>query len=71
MKLESLLKPLEDYKIFGPSNIEVSSVVADSRNRISGGLFVAVAGLTVDGHQFISDTISRGVAVVVGEKKPC
>jgi UDP-N-acetylmuramoyl-L-alanyl-D-glutamate--2,6-diaminopimelate ligase len=70
MKLENLLKPLEDYKIFGPSNIEVSSLLADSRDSKRGGLFVAVAGLTVDGHQFIPDAISRGVTVVVGEKKP-
>jgi len=31
---------------------------------------VAVAGLTVDGHQFIPEAISRGVTIVVGEKKP-
>lgn len=44
----------------------VLAITADSREVRDGTLFVAVTGLTVDGHNFVDDAIDRGcVAVIV------
>ena len=42
----------------------------DSRQVQDGFLFVAVPGLNVDGHRYISDAIERGAAAVVGTQPP-
>lgn len=70
MKLSVLLQDLIDYKLFGNDNVSVKSISDDSRRVKKGGLFVAIKGLTVDGHKFISQAIDKGVGVVVGEKQP-
>jgi len=50
------------------SDPPITSISADSRQVQPGGLFVAVSGESVDGHQFIPLAIFRGAAAVVGEQ---
>ncbi len=45
-------------------------VVADSRETRAGDLFVAVRGTRADGHRYIPDVVSRGVAAVCCETLP-
>ena len=45
---------------------EVSHATADSRRVQVGGLFVAHAGRTVDGHNFIPAALAAGAATVLG-----
>jgi UDP-N-acetylmuramoyl-L-alanyl-D-glutamate--2,6-diaminopimelate ligase len=47
-------------------NLAVQGLVSDSRNVRPGDLFVAVIGESVDGHQYISEAISRGAVAIVG-----
>lgn len=47
----------------------LKGITADSRRAKKGYLFVAIKGLTHDGHDYLGDVIKRGVKVVVGEKK--
>ncbi|MCG2685856.1 UDP-N-acetylmuramoyl-L-alanyl-D-glutamate--2,6-diaminopimelate ligase [Candidatus Parcubacteria bacterium] len=47
----------------------VLGVVSDSRKVKPGSLFVAVKGLRVDGHKFISQVIEQGAVAVVGEEE--
>lgn len=68
MKLEKLLEGV-DSKIFGSRGIVIKNICDDSRKAAKGSLFVAIKGLTVDAHKFISDVIKAGVEVVVGEEK--
>ena len=68
-RLNSLLKGF-DCEVYGNSSIDVSGVFDDSRKVVSGGVFVAISGLTVDGHEFIDSAIEKGAVVVIGEKKP-
>ncbi len=49
-------------------NTEVKGVTDDSRKVGKDFLFVAVKGLTVDGHKYISQAIANGAKVIVGEK---
>lgn len=54
----------------GSTDIEISSVTMDSRVVKSNGLFVAVRGVHVDGHQFIAKAIELGAKALVCEELP-
>ena len=72
-ELANLLNNIE-YRTFGNQieGIKVTAVTADSRMVRGGTLFVAVAGLTVDGHEFVQDAVDKGcVAVVVQRGLSC
>ncbi len=47
---------------------EVTGITDDSRKVKKGYLFVAMKGLTVDGHDFIPQAVKNGAKIVVGEK---
>ena len=48
---------------------EVSSIVTDNRQVIEGGMFVAIKGNRVDGHDFIESAFESGAICVLSEKK--
>jgi UDP-N-acetylmuramoyl-L-alanyl-D-glutamate--2,6-diaminopimelate ligase len=68
--LKILIKNIRPITISGLTNIQVTGVVDDNRKVQQGNLFVAIKGLTVDGHDYIEDAIDKGASVIVGEKKP-
>jgi len=45
----------------------VSDVTHDSRQAGTGSLFVAVRGLTMDGHRFVEDVLRRGAVGIISE----
>jgi UDP-N-acetylmuramoyl-L-alanyl-D-glutamate--2,6-diaminopimelate ligase len=49
-------------------DIDISSVVYDSRKVSEGGLFVAIKGGNSDGRNFIGDAIKRGAAAVICQR---
>ncbi len=49
-------------------DIPISGITDDSRTVKVGSLFVAVPGVHVDGHRFISKAVEAGAGAVVGEK---
>ncbi|MBI5663634.1 MAG: UDP-N-acetylmuramoyl-L-alanyl-D-glutamate--2,6-diaminopimelate ligase [Nitrospirae bacterium] len=51
----------------GPQDKEIKGIAYDSRRVKKDFLFVAVRGLSVDGHDYIEDAISRGAAAVIAE----
>ena len=52
------------------TDIDVTSVVLDSRIVSNDGVFVATVGERVDGHKFINDVFEKGVSLVICEKTP-
>ncbi|HMS42199.1 MAG TPA: UDP-N-acetylmuramoyl-L-alanyl-D-glutamate--2,6-diaminopimelate ligase [Pyrinomonadaceae bacterium] len=56
-----------DAVFFGNETMEVSSVTHDSRQAREGALFVAVRGLTMDGHRFVEDVMRRGASGIISE----
>lgn len=56
--------------ISGDTNVSVSDVTHDSRQVREGVLFVAIKGLTIDGHRFIDDVMRRGAAGVISAHDP-
>ncbi len=69
-QLVQLLSAIIVEEIVGNENIEITSVVSDSRKAIPGALFVAVRGVNVDGHSFIPSLHEKGVVAVVCEELP-
>ena len=70
MQLKNLLRELHVSRIVGNDAVEISSVEADSRRVAAGSLFVAVRGVSVDGHTFISKAEAQGAAAIVCEDLP-
>ncbi len=66
-QLLSVIKPLA---VVGTTEKEITGVESDSRKAGCGKLFVAVPGVTTDGHKFIPDVIKAGATAVVCEQIP-
>jgi UDP-N-acetylmuramoyl-L-alanyl-D-glutamate--2,6-diaminopimelate ligase len=67
MKLIELLDGIEGYSLDGDPETEIRSIAYDSRKIKAGALFVALKGLSLDGHAYIHDAVQRGAAAVMGE----
>ena len=64
------IKEVADHlnaEIRADENSFVSDVTHDSRQAGMGALFVAVRGLTTDGHRFVEDVMRRGAVGVISE----
>lgn len=70
MKLQELLYKVNILKVIGSTNIEIHDVHFDSRKVKKKGLFVAIKGVTSDGHQYIQDTIEDGAIAIIVEQIP-
>jgi UDP-N-acetylmuramyl-tripeptide synthetase len=68
MKLAELLRDVAVEESVGPLDVEVAAVRDDSRAVGPGDLFVALPGLTVDGHRFLADAAARGAAAAIVER---
>lgn len=70
IKLNQLLKDLDVLEIIGETDKNVVSLESDSRKVEKDGVFVAVKGVTTDGHKYIPVVTSANVAAVVCEDMP-
>ena len=70
MKLQQLIHNVAPVEVKGATDIDITSVVFDSRQAAEGGLFVATRGTVADGHSFIPQCIASGVRAVVCEELP-
>ncbi len=68
--LKDILYKVALTEVVGTTNISVSSVEFDSRKVKSDCLFVAIKGLTADGHNFIDQTIKNGAVAIICEELP-
>ncbi len=50
--------------------VPVAGIACHSKQVRPGDLFVAIAGATMDGHQFIEEAIRRGASAVVAQRLP-
>ena len=58
-----------DAKFDGNADALVSDVTHDSRQARAGALFVAVRGLSMDGHRFIGEVMRRGAVGIISESE--
>ncbi|MEQ8627212.1 UDP-N-acetylmuramoyl-L-alanyl-D-glutamate--2,6-diaminopimelate ligase [Ekhidna sp.] len=68
--LKDILFGVSLKSITGNRDEKVTGITFDSRKVEKGSLFVAVKGLTVDGHDFIHGAIEKGARVIVCEEVP-
>jgi UDP-N-acetylmuramoyl-L-alanyl-D-glutamate--2,6-diaminopimelate ligase len=67
MQLKTLVATISPRQIIGPLDRVVESIAYDSRRVQRNGLFVALRGEKVDGHQFVEQAVEKGAAVIVTE----
>lgn len=67
MRLSSLIDGIKPVNVAGPTDIDITSVSYHSSDTGPGHLFVAIRGIEADGHDYISQAISRGARAVVLE----
>lgn len=68
--LSDILYKVNLTEVHGAMDIEVADVCFDSRKAGNGSFFIATKGTVVDGHRFIADVESKGVAAILGESLP-
>jgi len=68
--LLKLVSVLNEYELYGDTNIEVTDVSSDSRDVQKGGLFIALRGINTDGHKYIDDVVKSGVKVLMVDTLP-
>lgn len=69
MKLNQLLERLKYEVVQGSDEIQVTTLVNDSRKIENGSVFVCISGAVVDGHEFITDVAGKGATAVIIEKE--
>jgi UDP-N-acetylmuramoyl-L-alanyl-D-glutamate--2,6-diaminopimelate ligase len=69
MQLKTLAAAIPVRQIIGPLDRTVESIAYDSRRVQRNGLFVALRGEKVDGHEFIGQAIEKGATVIVTERE--
>ena len=70
MRLNRIISPVEITEIIGEQDKEITAITSDSRRVEPGTLFVAVPGVSVDGHDFIHKAQEAGASAVVCERLP-
>lgn len=68
MLLTELLSALRPLEVVGDTDKEITALICDSRRAEPGAMFVAVRGVTVDGHSFIPSLRGKGVGAIVAEE---
>lgn len=68
--LKDILFKSRIQQVFGSTHVAIEHITMDSRDVKPFSLFVAVAGATVDGHNFIDKAIATGAVAIVCEKIP-
>lgn len=69
-KLSHLLRDIEVLEIIGDTDKNIIDLQSDSRKSQKEGLFVAVRGVTTDGHKYIPVVASAHVGAIVCEDLP-
>jgi UDP-N-acetylmuramoyl-L-alanyl-D-glutamate--2,6-diaminopimelate ligase len=70
MKLQELVAGSGAQGPLVNPEVQISSVVYDSRQVGAGSLFVAIHGEKTDGNRFIAAAVDRGAAAIVSEMPP-
>ena len=70
VKLKDILFGVNLLEIEGERNVKIRKISFDSRFIQSGDLFIAVRGLSVDGHDYIDQAIQAGAVSVICEDLP-
>lgn len=68
MKLKNIIQHLNIISMTADPETDISGICYDSRKTEKNNIFVAVRGMSSDGHAFIPSAVKRGASVVVCEE---
>lgn len=68
--LSDILYKVSLQTVSGKTDIQINSIIFDSRKVEKDSLFVAISGTQVDGHHFIEKAIESGASAILCEKLP-
>ena len=66
--LKEIMNDIETLEVKGDLDVSISSISLNSIEISEGGLFIAIVGKKLDGHEYINDAIIKGAKVIVYEK---
>lgn len=69
-KLSRLLEEIDAIEVIGSTDKNIVSLESDSRKTVKEGMFVALKGVTTDGHRYIPVVASAHVGAIVCETLP-
>lgn len=70
VKLSYLIEGINPLEVIGNTEKNITSLESDSRKVSKDGMFVAVKGVTTDGHKYIPVVASTHVGAIVCEQLP-
>jgi UDP-N-acetylmuramoyl-L-alanyl-D-glutamate--2,6-diaminopimelate ligase len=70
MQIKDLIYKVSLISVSGRTDINVTDICFDSRKAADGSMFIAVRGVSSDGHSYIKDVIKKGATAVVCEELP-
>lgn len=70
MKLQNILYKVHIRSVKGSTDIDINDLQIDSRKVQKGSLFIAIRGVSADGHNYIDSTIEKGAVAIVCETMP-
>ena len=68
--LREILYKVEINSVVGNTSLSINKIEFDSRLITDGDMYIAITGVNVDGHSFISQAIQNGATCIVCEKTP-
>ena len=68
--LREILYKVEINSVVGNTSLSINKIEFDSRLISDGDMYIAINGVNVDGHSFISQAIQNGANCIVCEKTP-
>ena len=68
--LREILYKVEINSVVGNTSLSINKIEFDSRLINDGDMYIAITGVNVDGHRFISQAIQNGANCIVCEKTP-
>jgi len=68
VKLDDIVRGVPGATLDGNGEVDVTGIAYDSRRVAPGDIFVAVAGLHVDGHVYVADALQKGAVAVAVER---
>nr|WP_157061778.1 UDP-N-acetylmuramoyl-L-alanyl-D-glutamate--2,6-diaminopimelate ligase [Alicyclobacillus ferrooxydans] len=69
VQIGRLIDALLRYRTINDADVDIRSITSDSRKVQPGSLFVALSGYTVDGHDFIQESVERGAVALLVERE--
>ncbi len=68
--LATIIKNIEVTHSIGSLDVNISHITIDSRSAQQGSMYIAICGITSDGHLYIDSAIEQGAICIICETEP-